>query len=81
VKRLFWIAFGASAGILVARRLRETAAELRPTNIVAKAWIGARDAWQEIRDTAAEREDELRASFGLDGDAGSDDDARSDDDD
>jgi len=81
VKRLFWIAFGASAGILVARRLRETAAELTPTNIVSRAWNGARDAWQDIRETAAEREDELRASFGLDDDVRSDDDARSDDDD
>ena len=74
MRRLFWIAFGASAGILVARRLRETAAELKPTNVISKTWIGARDAWHEIRETAAEREDELRASFGLDDDARADDD-------
>jgi hypothetical protein len=71
VRRLFWIGFGAAAGVLVARSVRQTAAELTPTNIATKTWAGVRDFWDDVREVAADREDELRESFGLDDEDGS----------
>jgi len=70
MKRLFWLAFGAAAGVLVARQIRQTAADLAPTNVLVKTLDAVRDLWEDVREVAAEREDELRQSFGLDdGDA------------
>ena len=66
MRRLFWVAFGAAGGVAAARQLRRSAAELAPTNVIGKAWREAREFWADVRDVAADREDELRASFGLD---------------
>jgi hypothetical protein len=60
------VTFGAAAGVFVARELRRGAAELAPTNIAGKAWRGLRETWNDVRETAADREAELRESFGLD---------------
>lgn len=78
MKRVFWTAlgvgFGATGGILVARRLRRTTESLHPTQ-VGGALAGAvsglaesvRDFTTEVRLGMAEREHELTSALGLDG--------------
>ena len=79
MRRLFWtgigIGMGASAGILVARRLRKTREALTPSGI-AGALAGAvsglsdaiRDFGAEVRAGMAEREAELNEALGFSGD-------------
>jgi hypothetical protein len=68
MRRLFWIALGATAGVLVARQLRQTAQQFTPETLIGKALGRGREFWADTRDFAADREVELRESFGLDGD-------------
>jgi hypothetical protein len=79
MRRLFWtsigIGFGATAGVLVARRLRRTRDALTPSGIagaLAGAVSGLTDAVKdfgaEVRAGMAEREDELNDALGLTGD-------------
>ncbi|HVE98087.1 MAG TPA: hypothetical protein VNA12_02805 [Mycobacteriales bacterium] len=81
MRRLFWtalgIGFGATGGILVARRLRRTADALMPSEVggaLAGAVSGLADSVRgftaEVRAGMAEREDELITSLGLDAPAG-----------
>lgn len=76
MKRAFWIALGAAAGVLVARRLSRAARELTPESvggrlIEATAGLGdaVRDFADAVREAAAQREEELREALGID-DAG-----------
>jgi hypothetical protein len=66
MKRLFWVTLGATAGVLVARRLRQTAAQLAPGTLAGNLIAAAQDFLEEVRGFAAEREVELRDAFGLD---------------
>jgi hypothetical protein len=68
VRRLFWIALGAGAGVYVARQLRQTAQQFTPETVVGKVLDRGREVWADVRDFAADREVELRESFGLDSD-------------
>jgi hypothetical protein len=79
MRRLFWtsigIGFGATAGVLVARRLRRTRDALTPSGIagaLAGAVSGLTDAVKEfgadVRAGMAEREDELNDALGFHGD-------------
>ncbi len=72
-KRVFWIAFGAAAGILVVRKASKTLGKLTPSALAEGAAglpgaIGG--AWQEfaddVRAAAAEREFELYRALGVD---------------
>jgi Family of unknown function (DUF6167) len=76
VRRLFWIAAGAAAGIYAVRRLQRTAESLTdslsPQGIAASlstalAELGAaiRDFSDDVRAAMAEREIELREALGL----------------
>lgn len=65
MKRLFWIALGASVGVLVARQLRQTAAQLAPANVAGNLSQTARAFWEDMKVGMAEREVELREAFGL----------------
>jgi hypothetical protein len=69
VKRLFYVAFGATAGVLVVRRLGEVAQKWTPEGMASQAGgAGHRVAsWWEIVKEAAERELELREALGIDG--------------
>lgn len=80
MRRMFWtalgIGFGATAGILVARRVRRTTESLKPTQLggavtgaIAGLAESVRDFTTEIRLGMAQREDELISALGLDGTA------------
>ena len=60
--RLFWIALGATAGVLVVRKLTQTAQAYTPAG-VASSIEGLGDAVREGMDT---RETELRVALGID---------------
>lgn len=71
MKRLFYIAFGATAGILLVRRITSTAAKWTPEGLAGQAsGVGGRLAewWAVVQESAAERELELREALGIDGD-------------
>jgi len=69
VRRLFWIALGATIGILVVRKVSRAAQSYTPEGIsrslggLAEA---VRDAADVVREGMAEREQELRVALGVD---------------
>ena len=73
-RRLFYVALGAVAGVLVVRKLTQTAQRFTPAG-VQESLIGAlgglgdavRDFGEAVREGMAEREEELRTTLGLDG--------------
>ena len=73
IRRLFWLALGATVGILIVRQLNRAAEALSPTGLgraLTRLANAAADAFQafaeDVRDGMAERESELRHSLGLD---------------
>jgi hypothetical protein len=74
MRRLFYVAFGATAGVLVVRRVSKAANKWTPEGIAAQAGgAGERIAewWAEVKVLAAQREAELREALGLDDQEGS----------
>ena len=73
-RRLFYVALGATVGVLVVRKATAAAARFTPAG-VAGGVTGAlgglgdaiRDFGAEVRAGMAEREDDLRTQLGLDG--------------
>ncbi|HEX6233230.1 MAG TPA: DUF6167 family protein [Jiangellaceae bacterium] len=72
MKRIFWIALGATAGILVARQITKTARNFTPDGAadrVATALGGLGQAFREFADDVkagmAERDIELREALGI----------------
>ena len=72
-RRLFYIALGATAGVLIVRKVSAAAQRFTPAGMssgVAGALGGLGDAIRdfgaEVRAGMAEREDELRHDLGLD---------------
>jgi hypothetical protein len=73
IRRLFWLALGATVGILIVRLLSRAAEALTPTSIgnalaraAADVAAGFRVFAEDVRDGMAERESELRQALGLD---------------
>ena len=69
MKRLFYVAFGAAAGVLVVRRIGELAERWTPEGMAIQAGgAGQRMVswWETVKDAAAEREHELREALGID---------------
>jgi len=69
MRRVFWIALGATAGVLVARRLTRTAQAYTPQGLgqsLAGAADSLRDLADAVREGMAERERELRVALGVD---------------
>jgi len=69
VRRMFYVALGATAGVLLVRRLTEVANKWTPEGIATQAGgVGDRLSlwWAEVQHHAAEREAELREALGLD---------------
>jgi hypothetical protein len=72
-RRLFYIALGATAGVLIVRKVSAAAQRFTPAGVssgLAGAISGlgdaVRDFGAEVRAGMAEREDELRHDLGLD---------------
>jgi hypothetical protein len=73
-RRLFYVALGATVGVLVVRKATSAAQKLTPAGM-AGGLAGAlgglgdaiRDFGAEVRAGMAEREDDLRTQLGLDG--------------
>jgi hypothetical protein len=73
-RRLFYIALGATAGVLIVRKASQAAQRFTPAGMqtgIAGALGGLgeaiRDFGAEVRAGMAEREEELRVGLGLDG--------------
>ena len=73
-RRLVYIAFGAAVGILVVQRATRAAQRFTPAGVqssLAASFAGlteaVRDFSADLREVMAEREQELRATLGLDG--------------
>ena len=73
-RRLFYIALGATAGVLLVRKVSQAASRLTPAGMQSSL-TGAlggfgdaiRDFGADVRAGMAEREDLLRTELGLDG--------------
>jgi hypothetical protein len=68
MRRLFYVAFGAAAGVLVVRRVSAAANKWTPEGLATQAGgAGERIAawWAEVQTYAAQREEELREALGL----------------
>jgi Family of unknown function (DUF6167) len=83
MRRLFWIAAGAAAGIYLARRVQRTAESLTPAGLADSLGGGMRELADAIRvfaddvkEAMGEREIELREALGLGEDEPADRDAR-----
>jgi adenylosuccinate lyase len=77
MRRLFWLVMGITIGALIVRKLSAAAAKLTPRNMAASVSEALselaeslRDFSQDVREAMSEREAELRAGTGLDGDLG-----------
>ncbi|MBA3280173.1 MAG: hypothetical protein H0U22_15975 [Geodermatophilaceae bacterium] len=77
MRRLFWLALGGTMGALVVRRLSAAAHKLTPGGIAESLSAGLSQLAEAIGDFAGdvrtamgERERELRAGVGLDGQLG-----------
>jgi hypothetical protein len=69
MRRLFYVALGASAGVLVVRRASATLQKWTPEGVAGQlGGTGERIAlwWAEVQTFAAQRELELREALGLD---------------
>jgi len=68
MRRLFWLALGATVGVLVVRRIDRAARAYTPEGIgrsLSSAADGLRDLADAVRDGMAEREGELRRALGV----------------
>jgi hypothetical protein len=69
VRRLFWVALGAVAGVLLVRKLTRAAEAYTPAGIARSAsdlGDGMRELAAAVREGMAEREEELRVALGVD---------------
>ena len=69
MRRLFYVTLGATAGVLLVRRLTAAANKWTPEGIANQAGgVGDKVSlwWAEVQHHAAEREAELRTALGLD---------------
>ncbi len=69
MRRLFWIALGAVAGVLVVRKVTKTIEAYSPAGVgrsLTTVGDGLRELAEVIREGMAEREEELRAALGVD---------------
>jgi hypothetical protein len=70
VKRLFWLALGATVGVLVMRKLTRTAEAFTPRGLAGSLQglaEAVRDFADEVREGMSDREAELLEGSGIDG--------------
>jgi hypothetical protein len=69
VRRLFWIALGATIGVLLFRKVNKTIEAYSPAGVgrsLTSVGDGLRELAEVIREGMAEREEELRVALGVD---------------
>jgi hypothetical protein len=73
MRRLFWVALGATAGVLVVHKVTKTAQAYSPSGVaqgfsggLSDLGEGLREMAQVVREGMAERETELRHALGID---------------
>lgn len=66
-RRAFYLAFGATVGILAVRRVSAAAEQWQPDNVLHRLTIAFEAFMADVRESAADREEELRTTLGLDG--------------
>ena len=73
MRRLFWLTMGITIGVLVVRKLTQTAEKLTPQSMAGGIADGLRDLaaaigdfGADVRAAMADREEELRSGTGLD---------------
>ncbi len=69
MSRLFWIALGATGGILIVRRIGRTLDAYTPAGMsqsLSSIGDGLREMAEVIREGMAEREQDLRVALGVD---------------
>lgn len=73
MRRLFWLALGATLGVLIFRKLSRVADSLSPQGIAASVGAGVgelasvlREFVDDVRDSMSVQESALRAAAGLD---------------
>jgi len=69
VRRLFWVAMGATAGVLVMRKVSSTARAYTPEGVaegLSGLGGGLRELAAAVRESMAERDAELRLALGID---------------
>ncbi len=68
MRRVFWMALGATVGIVVVRRVSRAAQAYTPEGIgrsLTEAVDALRDLAEDVRVAMAEREQELRVALGV----------------
>ncbi len=79
MKRVFWVALGATVGVLVVRKLAKTMDQYSPEGVgrsLSDLAGAVREAADVVREGMAEREQELRIALGVDSGAISQEEAR-----
>ena len=73
MRRLFWVALGATVGVLVVRKISKTAQSYTPSGMaqglsggLSDLGEGLRDMAEAVREGMADRETELRYALGMD---------------
>ena len=69
MRRLFWIALGATVGILLFRKVNKTIDAYSPAGVgrsLTSVGDGLRELAEVVREGMAEREEELRIALGVD---------------
>ncbi len=73
MRRLFWLALGATVGVLVVRKVAKTAQAYSPSGVaeglssgLSDLGEGLREMAEAVREGMAERETELRYALGID---------------
>ena len=69
MRRLFWIALGATVGVLLFRKTTKTIDQYSPAGVSrsqASVGDGLRELADVVREGMAEREEELRIALGVD---------------
>jgi hypothetical protein len=64
-RRIFYLALGATVGVLVVRRLTAAAESLQPDNVARRLAASLTGFVDDVRTGMAEREGELRSALGV----------------
>ena len=77
MRRLFWLAMGVTIGALIVRKLSSVASKMTPGGLAQSLTTALQDLAESLRDFSydvreamTQREAELRAGTGLDGELG-----------